>query len=203
MSASQPSHLSPIITHATRRDIPEILSMIRLLAASSTNTFPISATEASLSQNLTFATTPTPTTFFTTTGSVTVPQEFYPSSSACVTKVMLLRHGEEGEVIGMAIYYPNFSTWRCAAGIHLEDLIVKAEYRGRGFGEMLIRALAGLVLEMDGGKGSGRLEWVCEKGNVRALRLYQALGAERMNGWVGLRVEGNDLVGMAEGGKTA
>lgn len=175
--------------------------MIQLLAASSTNAPTTSATESSLCQSLTFATTPTSTTFFTATGSVTLPQEFHPSPSACTVKALLLRLGEEGEIVGMAIYYPNFSTWRCAAGIHLEDLFVKAQYRGRGYGEMLMRALAELVLEMDGGSGKGRLDWVCERENVKAMRLYESLGAERMDGRVGLRVEGDELARLVEGKK--
>jgi GNAT superfamily N-acetyltransferase len=106
--------------------------------------------------------------------------------------------GEEGDVAGMAIYYPSFSTWSCATGVHLEDLVVKPEYRGKGYGEMLIRALAEIVLEKD---PKGRLEWVCEKGNVGAMRLYEKLGAETMEGWIGLRVEGDGLKQLAEGKK--
>lgn len=112
---------------------------------------------------------------------------------------MLLRLGEEGEVAGMAIYYQSFSTWRCASGIHLEDLVVKAKYRGRGYGNMLMRALARIVLDVDEGEGSGRLEWVCERGNTRAMGMYEALGAKRMEEWVGLRVEGERLKILAEG----
>lgn len=177
--------------------------MIHLLASTTPGVPTIHATEVCLAQHLTLATTPTPTTFYTSTGSVSTPQEFFPSPSACTVKVLLLRLGEVGPIAGMAIYYPTFSTWRCAAGIHLEDLVVKDEFRGRGYGEMLIKALAGIVRDLDGGDGKGRLEWVCERGNVKAMRLYDKVRAEKMDGWVGLRLEGSGLEALVEGRKEA
>lgn len=80
---------------------------------------------------------------------------------------------------------------------------MKDEFRGRGYGEMLIKALAGIVRDLDGGDGKGRLEWVCERGNVKAMRLYDKVRAEKMDGWVGLRLEGSGLEALVEGRKEA
>lgn len=98
-------------------------------------------------------------------------------------------------VAGMALYFNNYSTWRAKPGVYLEDLYVRPQYRGRGYGKLLIQALAREVLLIDG----GRLEWSCLKWNEPSLQFYRTLGAKEMDGWVGLRVDGDALSKLATG----
>lgn len=100
-----------------------------------------------------------------------------------------------GEVAGMALYFHNYSTWRSKPGVYLEDLFVRPQYRKRGWGKFLIRALAQEVLRIDG----GRLEWSCLKWNEPSLAFYKTLGAKRMDDWVQLRVDGGELYELATG----
>lgn len=102
---------------------------------------------------------------------------------------------EGGKLAGFALYFNNYSTWRAQPGIFLEDLFVRPAFRGKGYGTLMMRFLAAEVLRMDG----GRLEWSCLKWNESSLKFYEGLGAERMEGWVGLRVEGEDLMRLARG----
>lgn len=95
----------------------------------------------------------------------------------------------------MALFFHNYSTWRAAPGIYLEDLFVRPEYRGRGYGTMLLRELA-RETERVGGQ---RLEWSVLKWNEPSLKFYEGLGAIRMEEWVGMRVDGENLGRMARG----
>lgn len=98
----------------------------------------------------------------------------------------------------MALYFNNYSTWHAAPGIYLEDLFVRTQYRNKGYGKLLIGALAEEVLKI-GGK---RLEWCCLKWNESSLCFYKALGAEQMTEWVTLRADGialKRLAGQIEG----
>lgn len=94
----------------------------------------------------------------------------------------------------MALYFTSYSTWRAKPGVYLEDLVVREEFRGRGYGKALIRKLAGEVKRIDG----GRLEWSCLKWNEPSLKFYRGLGATEMQEWVGLRVDGEALEKLAE-----
>lgn len=98
-------------------------------------------------------------------------------------------------VAGMALYFNNYSTWRAKPGIYLEDLYVRKEYRGRGYGKMLLQELAREVLRIDG----ARLEWSCLKWNEPSLQFYRSLGAVEMEEWVGCRLEGDKLEKLALG----
>jgi len=98
-------------------------------------------------------------------------------------------------VAGMALYFNNYSTWRGKQGIYLEDLFVRPQYRKRGYGKMLIQALARETVLQDG----GRLEWSCLTWNTSSLDFYKSLGAKQMEGWIGLRVDGDDLQKLARG----
>lgn len=102
---------------------------------------------------------------------------------------------EPGKVVGMALYFNNYSTWRSKPGVYLEDLFVRPEYRKRGYGKMLLQELARIVLKMDG----GRLEWSCLKWNEPSLQFYRSLGATEMVDWVQLRMEGDALEKLALG----
>ena len=93
---------------------------------------------------------------------------------------------EEGVEVGFALFFHNFSTFLGRAGIYLEDLYVKPEYRGHGHGKGLIRELARIAVE----RGCGRLEWCCLDWNKPSIDFYLSLGAEQMNEWTGYRFEG-------------
>ena len=100
----------------------------------------------------------------------------------------------EGETeVGFALFFHNFSTFLGRAGIYLEDLYVKPEYRGRGYGKGLIRKLASIAVE----RGCGRLEWWCLDWNKPSIDFYLSLGAEPMSDWTTYRVTGETLKKLA------
>lgn len=100
----------------------------------------------------------------------------------------------DGVPAGMALYFHNFSTFLGRAGIYLEDLFVLPDFRGKGLGKALLRALAGIAVE----RGCGRLEWSCLDWNQPSIDFYLSLGAKQMSEWTGYRLEGNTLKAMAE-----
>ena len=101
---------------------------------------------------------------------------------------------EDGAEVGFALFFHNFSTFLGRAGIYLEDLYVKPEYRGRGFGKALIKRLAAIAKE----RGCGRLEWWCLDWNKPSIDFYLSLGAEPMNDWTVYRVTGEALAALAK-----
>ncbi|MCR4615555.1 MAG: GNAT family N-acetyltransferase [Clostridiales bacterium] len=100
----------------------------------------------------------------------------------------------DGKEVGFALFFHNFSTFMGRAGIYLEDLYVKPEYRGQGHGKALLRALAAITVE----RGCGRLEWVCLDWNKPSIDFYLSLGAQRMDEWTTYRVTGEALKKLAE-----
>ena len=94
-----------------------------------------------------------------------------------------------GEKAGFALWFNNFSTWLARPGIYLEDLYVRPQFRRRGIGKMLLKWLADITVE----NGWGRVEWACMKWNKPSLDFYKSLGASRMDEWVTLRVDGENL----------
>src|SRR5262245_39852173 len=84
---------------------------------------------------------------------------------------------ENGEVVGFALFFHNYSTFRVQPGIYLEDLFVREEFRGRGHGKALLTALARLAVE----RGCGRLEWSVLNWNKAAIDFYRSLGAIPLN----------------------
>lgn len=100
----------------------------------------------------------------------------------------------DGKEIGFALFFHNFSTFLGRAGIYLEDLYVKPEYRGRGYGKGLLKQVAKLAQE----RGCGRLEWSCLNWNQPSIDFYLSLGAERMKDWMVYRIAGQTLKELAE-----
>jgi RimJ/RimL family protein N-acetyltransferase len=170
-------------------DIPEILSMIKELADYENEPDKVLATESSLEKTLVFATSSTATS--------SSPQ--FENASGYAKTLILRAPSTSGSsaVAGMALYFPTYSTWRSAPGIHLEDLFVRPAYRKKGYGKLLIQALAQEVKKMEG----GRLEWNCLKWNEPSLQFYRSLGAEELVEWVQLRVDGENLEKLAGKGK--
>ena len=96
----------------------------------------------------------------------------------------------EGErEVGFALFFHNFSTFLGRAGIYLEDLYVRPECRGKGYGKALLKELARIAVE----RGCGRLEWWCLDWNRPSIDFYLSLGAEPMKDWTVYRIAGETL----------
>lgn len=102
----------------------------------------------------------------------------------------------DGEEVGFALFFHNFSTFLGRAGVYLEDLYVRPEHRGKGYGRGLIVELANIARE----RGCGRLEWWCLDWNEPSIAFYRSLGAEPMDDWTVYRIAGEALEGLAEQG---
>lgn len=153
------SHLR--IDPASAADVPAILGLIKELAEFEHLSHEVVATEASLREQL-----------------------FGEQPGA---EVIIGRAG--GEVVGFALYFPNFSTFLGKRGLYLEDLYVRPQFRGQGHGEQLLRHLARLCVA----RGYGRLEWSVLDWNQRAIDFYQSMGARPMSEWTVFRVTGDAL----------
>ncbi len=100
---------------------------------------------------------------------------------------------ENGVEVGFALFFHNFSTFLGKAGIYLEDLFVKPEKRGRGYGKALLQKLAEIAVK----EGCGRLEFVCLDWNRPSIDFYRSLGASSMDDWTIYRFEGESLKNLA------
>ena len=98
----------------------------------------------------------------------------------------------DGVEAGFALYFHNFSTFLGRAGIYLEDLYVRPEYRGRGLGLGLMRYLARECVQL----GCGRLEWSCLDWNRPSIDFYLALGAVPQSEWTTYRLTGEALAAL-------
>jgi GNAT superfamily N-acetyltransferase len=98
----------------------------------------------------------------------------------------------DGEVVGFALWFLNFSTWRGVHGIYLEDLYVRPEYRAFGHGRALLTRLAQVCVE----RGYSRLEWSVLNWNEPAIGFYRRLGAVGMDGWTVNRLTGDALTAL-------
>ena len=101
---------------------------------------------------------------------------------------------EAGQEVGFALFFHNFSTFLGRAGIYLEDLYVKPEFRGRGHGKGLLKTLAKIAVD----RGCGRLEWSCLDWNRPSIDFYLSLNAEPMKDWTVYRIAGNTLIELAK-----
>lgn len=99
----------------------------------------------------------------------------------------------DGVEVGFALFFHNFSTFLGRSGIYLEDLYVKPEYRGCGYGKSILKKLAQIAVE----RGCGRLEWWCLDWNKPSIDFYLSLGAEPMKDWTVYRIAGDTLKNMA------
>ena len=99
----------------------------------------------------------------------------------------------DGGEMGFALFFHNFSTFLGRAGIYLEDLFVKPEYRGKGYGKAILIKLAAIAVE----RGCGRLEWWCLDWNKPGIDFYLSLGAESMSDWTVYRLSGDTLSNLA------
>lgn len=110
-----------------------------------------------------------------------------------VTRALICEN--EGEPIGMAVWFFSYSTWQARNGLYLEDLYVTPQARGLGAGKALLKRLAQIAIE----NGCGRFEWSVLDWNEPAIRVYEAIGAEPMSEWIRYRLSGEALQEFAAG----
>ena len=156
-----------IIAPADESDVPTILGFIRKLAEYEKLSHLVVATEANIREHV-----------------------FGPNP---VAEVLLAYW--DGEPVGFALYFRNFSTFLGQAGIYLEDLFVEPEYRGKGIGKALLIRLAKIAIE----RGYGRLEWAVLDWNTPSIEFYRSLGAVPLDEWTGYRLTGDALSRLALG----
>jgi GNAT superfamily N-acetyltransferase len=101
---------------------------------------------------------------------------------------------EAGAVVGFALFFHNYSTFRGKPGIYLEDVFVLPERRGKGHGKALLRAIARLAVERD----CARVEWSVLNWNEPSIRFYESLGAKPMDEWTVYRLDGEALAKLSE-----
>jgi GNAT superfamily N-acetyltransferase len=100
---------------------------------------------------------------------------------------------EDGQAAAGALWFRNFSTWDGVAGIYLEDLFVRPQFRRRGLAREMLAALARECVD----NGYTRLSWAVLDWNVNAIALYDAVGGHQMNEWITYRVSGPELSALA------
>ena len=99
----------------------------------------------------------------------------------------------DGRPAGCALWYRTFSTWEGVAGVYLEDLFVRPEYRRHGVARGLLATLARECTAA----GYTRLEWAVLDWNVDAIALYDAVGGKQQSEWITYRVSGPELSALA------
>ena len=99
----------------------------------------------------------------------------------------------EGKVVGIAIWFLNYSTWLGKAGLYLEDLFVLPEYRGRGIGLAFMKTLARICVD----RGYERFQWWVLDWNEPSINFYKSIGAEAMDEWTVYRLSGSALSNFA------
>ena len=153
--------------YATREDVPEVLEFIKMLAE-----YEHMADEVIADVN-------------------TLEHWLFDEKKAEV--IFAVADGEDGapdgERVGFALFFHNFSTFLGRAGLYLEDLYVKEEYRGKGYGKALFTELARIAVE----RGCGRFEWWCLDWNQPSIDFYKSMGAVPMDEWTVYRIAGKTL----------
>jgi len=154
------------IRTATPEDVPIILQLIHDLATYERAPDEVTATEEQLNQVL-----------------------FGPRPAA---EVVLALEGDAP--VGFAVFFHNFSTWLGRPGLYLEDLFVKPEERGKGYGRALLVHLARIARD----RGCGRMEWAVLDWNEPAIQFYRALGAKPMHEWTVFRLTRDEILDLAK-----
>jgi GNAT superfamily N-acetyltransferase len=154
-----------MIRPARPEDVPAILALVRDLAEYERALHEVEATEEQLRQAL-----------------------FGPDPRAYA---LVAEH--EGTVAGFAVWFLTFSTWLGRHGVYLEDLFVRPELRGLGYGRALLQELARICVA----RGYGRLEWAVLDWNEPAIGFYRSLGAQAQQEWTVHRLRGEALRRLA------
>jgi len=100
----------------------------------------------------------------------------------------------DGEPVGFALWFYNFSTFQGRCGLYLEDLYVRPETRGRGAGKALLARLAQRCID----EGLGRMDWAVLDWNAPSIAFYDSLGALALNDWITRRLTGEALERLAK-----
>jgi GNAT superfamily N-acetyltransferase len=153
------------IRPATPADIPQILAFIRDLATYEREPDAVHATEADLLRD---GFGPTPRFHCLIADWNAIPA-------------------------GFALYFHNYSTWRGHHGIHVEDLFVRPEHRGKGIGKALLTRIAAIAVD----EGCHRLQWDVLEWNTPAIGFYHQLGAQMLMEWRTMRVHHEALPALA------
>src|SRR5438132_3198461 len=157
------------IRPARLEDVPVILQLIRDLATYEREPEQVTATEEQLVDVL-FGEKP-------------------------AAEVLLAFEGDSP--VGFAVYFYNFSTWLGQPGLYLEDLFVKPDKRGNGYGRALLVELANIARDRD----CGRMEWAVLDWNEPAIKFYRALGAKPMHEWTVFRLTRAGIASLADSGR--
>ena len=121
--------------------------------------------------------------------AVATPELLYASMFGPHAVAHAIMAEEDGEAIGFALYFFNFSTWTGRPGLYLEDFYVRPSARGRGVGTRLFRRLAEIAQE----RGCGRMELSVLTWNLEPMRLYERLGGQRLVNWTTYRFDTNAI----------
>jgi GNAT superfamily N-acetyltransferase len=154
------------IRPTTVADVPVILELIRALATYERAPDEVTATEKQLTEVL--------------------------FGGKAAAEVLLAFEGDTP--VGFAVFFPNFSTWLGRPGLYLEDLFVRPEHRGKGYGRALLVHLAKIARE----RGCGRMEWAVLDWNEPAIEFYRKLGAKPMDEWTVFRLTRDGIKRLAE-----
>lgn len=153
------------IRHAVAKDVPVLLDLILGLAQYERLLDHVSATEEGLRRHL-FGTRP-------------------------AAEAVLAEEGMSA--VGFAVFFQSFSTFLGRPGLYLEDLFVRPECRGRGYG----KALMVFVARLANARGCGRLEWSVLDWNAPARDFYRTLGARPLEDWIGQRMTAEAIARLA------
>lgn len=161
-----------VIRDAVAADVPEIAALIRELAIYEKEPDAAKASEADLLRDG-FG-----------------PEPYF----RCL---MLETEADTGASVaaGFSLYFFQYSTWEGRPSLYLEDLFIRPEYRGRGFGKALLQRLAQVALE----RGCTRFQWECLDWNTPSLGFYESMGATVLREWLNLRLTGDSLARLAAG----
>ena len=107
-------------------------------------------------------------------------------------EVIFVLEGEKE--VGFALFFHNYSTFVGRTGLHLEDLFVWPEYRGRGYGKALFCEVARIAKE----RGCGRMEWTCLDWNTPSINFYKSLGAVPMDEWTTYRLTEDKIAALVK-----
>jgi GNAT superfamily N-acetyltransferase len=150
---------------ATPADVPQILAFIRDLAEYEREPDAVHATEADLLR------------------------DGFGSARRFDCLIAELEQSGATLPVGFALYFHNYSTWRGHAGIHIEDLYVRPEHRGKGIGKALLTRVAAIAVA----EGCTRLQWDVLEWNTSAIGFYEQMGAQMLMEWRTMRVTGPHL----------
>lgn len=153
------------IREATESDIPLILQFIRDLGAYERLAHEVVATEEQLRKTL--------------------------FGERAYAEVLIA--SESDTPAGFALFFHNYSTFLGKPGLYLEDLYVRPEFRGRGYGKALLQRLAKIAVERD----CGRMEWWVLDWNEPSIAFYKSLGAVPMDEWTVFRLTGETVRALA------